>query len=55
MNHEGMEHIHVVETVIANALYLPSSESQVLDSKDGEDISNLYLKVKLYLSCLAFI
>ncbi|KAI6703501.1 hypothetical protein NL676_012637, partial [Syzygium grande] len=44
MSHEGMEHINVVETVIANALYLQSSESQILDSKDGEDISNLYLK-----------
>lgn len=44
MSHEGMELINVVETVIANALYSQSSESQVLDSNDGEDISNLYLK-----------
>ncbi|KAF8018922.1 hypothetical protein BT93_H3728 [Corymbia citriodora subsp. variegata] len=44
MSHDGMEHINVIETVVANSLYLQSSESQVLDSKDGEDISNLYLK-----------
>ncbi|XP_030547334.1 pre-mRNA-processing factor 39-2 isoform X2 [Rhodamnia argentea] len=44
MSQEGMEHINIIETVIANALYLQSSESQVLDSKDGEDVSNLYLK-----------
>jgi hypothetical protein len=41
--HEGPRHINVVESVIANAI------SQGLDAKDAEDISSLYLEVKISL------
>ncbi|XP_031397163.1 uncharacterized protein LOC116208073 isoform X2 [Punica granatum] len=42
--HGGQEHIDVVGSIVAAALSTIPGESQVLDSTDQKDISNLYLK-----------
>lgn len=47
--HEGPQHINVVESVVANAIFSSPGESQGLNAKDAEDISNLYLEVKISL------
>ncbi|KAB1208577.1 Pre-mRNA-processing factor 39 [Morella rubra] len=44
MMHEGPQHINVVESVVANAIFSSPGESQGLNAKDAEDISNLYLE-----------
>jgi hypothetical protein len=49
MMHEGPRHINVVEPVIANAISQGPGVSQGLDAKDAEDISSLYLEVKISL------
>lgn len=60
MMHEGPKHRNVVESVIADAISSGLSVSQGLNAKDAEDISSLYLEVKISLltcilpQCLSF-
>lgn len=47
--HGGREHLNAVETVMANALYSGPTGSTILNARDAEELSNLYIKVDLFL------
>ena len=49
MMHGGPRHINLVDAVVANAISPGTDVSQGLSAKDGEDISSLYLEVKISL------
>lgn len=53
MMHEGTRHINVVDCVIANAISPGPGISQGLNGKDAEDISNLYIEVKILFKLLS--
>ncbi|KAI4372039.1 hypothetical protein MLD38_010324 [Melastoma candidum] len=44
ITHGGREHLNAVETVVANALYSSPTDSKLLDARDAEELSNLYIK-----------
>ena len=50
--HEGTRHINMVDTVIANAISPGPGIFQGLNGKDAEDISNLYIEVKILFKLL---
>jgi hypothetical protein len=52
MTHEGPRHINVVDCVIANAISPGPGTSQGLNAEDAEDISSLYLEVKILFELL---
>lgn len=47
MLHGGSTDMSVVGSIIYNAISQGTDESQGFSSRDGEDISNLYLEVKI--------
>lgn len=47
--HGGKRHLNVVDSIVATAISPQSSVSDVLNAKDAEDISSLYLEVKISL------
>lgn len=47
MIHGGKHHINIVDTIISNAISPGSDVSPRLNMKDAEDVSNLYLEVKI--------
>lgn len=49
MMHGGSRHINVVDAVVTDAISPGTNVSQGLSAKDREDISSLYLEVKISL------
>lgn len=45
--HGGKEDISIIDTIIANAISPGTDVSQGLNVKDAEDVSSLYLEVKI--------
>lgn len=47
--HGGKRHLNVVDSIVAKAISPESGVSDGLNAKDAEDISSLYLEVKISL------
>lgn len=45
MTHEGASHVHIINSIIADAVSPGLDESDGLDAKDRENISCLFLEV----------
>lgn len=47
--HGGKRHLNVVDSIVAKAISPESGVSDGLNAKDAEDISSLYVEVKISL------